>query len=172
MGADAVLLKEIAFGDLERELAVTRRVLEAVPEEKFGWTPHEKSMTVARLASHVADLPEWIRMTLAQDELDMAAMPPPPPPSPNRKELLERFDRNAAALREVVARFDMANFNKPWSMRQGQQVMVTRPRATVYRVWCLNHMINHRAALPLPAAVERPRADRLLQHGRRPGVGI
>ena len=101
MGADTVLLKEIAFGDLERELAVTRRVLEALPEEKFGWTPHEKSMTVARLASHVADLPEWIRMTLAQDELDMAAMPPLPPPSANRKELLERFDRNVAALREV-----------------------------------------------------------------------
>ena len=149
MGNDAVSLKDVAFGDLERELVVTRRVLEALPEEKFGWTPHEKSMTVARLASHVADLPQWIQMTLAQDELDMAAMPPPPPPSPNRKELLERFDRQVAALREAVARFEMANFNKPWSMRQGQEVVVTRPRATVYRVWCLNHMIHHRAQLCL-----------------------
>jgi uncharacterized damage-inducible protein DinB len=149
MSAGTISLKDVAFGDLERELTVTRRVLEAMPEEKFGWTPHEKSMTVARLASHVADLPQWIQMTLAQDELDMAAMPPPPPPSPNRKELLERFDRHVAALREAVARFDMANFNKPWSMRQGQEVVVTRPRATVYRVWCLNHMINHRAQLCL-----------------------
>jgi uncharacterized damage-inducible protein DinB len=149
MSAGTISLKDVAFGDLERELTVTRRVLEALPEEKFGWTPHEKSMTVARLASHVADLPQWIQMTLAQDELDMAAMPPPPPPSPNRKELLERFDRQVAALREAVARFDMANFNKPWSMRQGQEVVVTRPRATVYRVWCLNHMIHHRAQLCL-----------------------
>jgi uncharacterized damage-inducible protein DinB len=149
MSTGPMSLKDVAFGDLERELGVTRRVLEALPEEKFGWTPHEKSMTVARLASHVADLPQWIQMTLAQDELDMAAMPPPPPPSPNRKELLERFDRQVAALREAVARFDMANFNKPWSMRQGKEVVVTRPRATVYRVWCLNHMIHHRAQLCL-----------------------
>lgn len=149
MSAEAISLKEIAFGDLERELGVTRRVLEALPEGKFEWTPHEKSMTVARLASHVADLPDWIRLALAQDELDMAAMPPPPPPSPNRQELLERFDRHVAALREAVARFDMANFNKPWSMRQGQEIVVTRPRATVYRVWCLNHMIHHRAQLCL-----------------------
>jgi uncharacterized damage-inducible protein DinB len=149
MSADAFSLKDVAFGDLERELTVTRRVLEALPEDKFGWTPHEKSMTVARLGTHVADLPEWIQMTLAKDELDIAAMPPPPPPSANRKELLERFDRHVAALHETVARFDMVDFNKPWSMRQGQQVMVTRPRATVYRVWCLNHMIHHRAQLCL-----------------------
>jgi uncharacterized damage-inducible protein DinB len=43
----------------------------------------------------------------------------------------------------------MANFNRPWTMRNGQQVMVTRPRATVYRVWCMNHMIHHRAQLCL-----------------------
>ena len=64
-------------------------------------------------------------------------------------ELLGRFDRNVVALREAVARFDMANFNRPWTMRNGQQVMVTRPRATVYRVWCMNHMIHHRAQLCL-----------------------
>ena len=99
MSAEAVSLKEIAFGDLERELKVTRRVLEALPEEKFGWTPHEKSMTVARLASHVADLPDWIRLALAENQLDLATAPPPPDAAKSRQELLERFDRNAAALR-------------------------------------------------------------------------
>jgi uncharacterized damage-inducible protein DinB len=142
-------LKEIAFGDLERELGVTRSVLERLPAEHYGWKPHEKSMTLARLALHVADMPEWTRATIAQDELDAASAPRPPAELKDSAELLGRFDRNVAALREAVARFDMATFNRPWTMRNGQQVMVTRPRATVYRVWCMNHMIHHRAQLCL-----------------------
>jgi uncharacterized damage-inducible protein DinB len=142
-------LKEVAFGDLERELAVTRKVLERLPADHFDWKPHEKSMTLARLALHVADLPDWMRVTLAQDELDMASAPRPPAELKDSAELLGRFDRNVAALRETVAKFDIANLNRPWSMRNGDQVIVTRPRATVYRVWSLNHLIHHRAQLCL-----------------------
>jgi uncharacterized damage-inducible protein DinB len=150
MTADATpSLKEIAFGDLERELAVTRSVLERLPAAHYGWKPHEKSMTLARLALHVADMPDWMRATIARDELDAASAPRPPAELKDSAELLGRFDRNVEALREAVARFDMANFNRPWSMRNGEQVMVTRPRATVYRVWCMNHMIHHRAQLCL-----------------------
>jgi uncharacterized damage-inducible protein DinB len=149
MGCDAPSLKEIVFGDLERELAVTRTVLERLPQEHYGWKPHEKSMSLGRLALHVADLPDWIRLAIAQDELDAADAPPPPEELQDRKVLLARFDRNVAALREAVARFDVADLNRPWTMRSGPQVLVTRPRATVYRVWCVNHMIHHRAQLCL-----------------------
>ena len=140
---------QIAFVDLERELAVTRNVLERLPEEHYGWKPHEKSMTLGRLASHVADLPGWIRVTIAQDELDFATSPPPPPPAANRDELLARFDKNAVAVREAVARFDPANFSRDWTLRNGEQVLTARPNDYVYRVWCMNHMIHHRAQLCL-----------------------
>ncbi len=142
-------LKEIAFGDLERELKVTRAVLDRLPPEHYAWKPHEKSMTLGKLALHVTDLPDWMRVTIAQDELDAATAPRSPAELKDRAELLARFDRHAAALREAVDQFDIANLNKPWSMRNGQKVMVTRPRAMVYRVWCLNHMIHHRAQLCL-----------------------
>jgi uncharacterized damage-inducible protein DinB len=149
MGCDSRSLKEVAFGDLERELAVTRTVLERLPQEHYGWKPHEKSMSLGRLALHVADLPDWIRLTIAQDELDVADAPPPPEELQDRKILLARFDRNVAALREAVVRFEVVNLDRPWTMRNGPHVMVTRPRATVYRVWCVNHMIHHRAQLCL-----------------------
>jgi len=71
-------LKEIAFGDLERELAVTRTVLDRLPPEDYNWKPHEKSMSLRTLALHVAELPAWIRVTLAEDELDAASAPRPP----------------------------------------------------------------------------------------------
>src|SRR5436309_14664495 len=108
MIADATpSLKEIAFGDLERELAVTRSVLERLPAAHYGWKPHEKSMTLAGLSLHVADMPDWLRVTIAQDELDVASAPRPPAELKDSAELLGRFDRNVVALRAAVAQFDM-----------------------------------------------------------------
>ena len=146
---DSVSLKEIVFGDLERELKVTRAVLERLPEEHYGWKPHEKSMSLGKLALHVSDLPDWMRVTIGQDELDAASAPRSPAELKDRAELLARFDRHADGLRQAVEQFDIANLNKPWTMRSGQKVFVTRPRAMVYRVWDLNHMIHHRAQLCL-----------------------
>lgn len=149
MESNLPTLKEIAFGDLERELAVTRVVLERLPQEHYEWKPHEKSMSLGRLALHVATLPDWIRVTIDQDDLDVATAPRPPEALKDRQELLGTFDRHVVALREAIARFDAANLNRPWTMRNGQQVMVTRPRAMVYRVWCVNHLIHHRGQLCL-----------------------
>jgi len=141
--------KDIAFGDLERELAVTRKVLERLPIEHYGWRPHEKSMRLGNLALHVADLPAWATEAIAADELDAANAPRPPKELTSRKELLDRFDQNVVKLRKAVADFDMAGFEKPWTMRQGEQVIVTKARSVVYRIWSINHMIHHRAQLCL-----------------------
>ena len=97
----------------------------------------------------MADLPAWITATLDRDDLDTAGAPRPPAELKKSRELLDRFDRNAAAARDAVARFDMANFDKPWSMRSGEQVIVTRPRSLVYRIWCANHLVHHRGQLCL-----------------------
>jgi len=110
---------EIAFGDLERELKITRTVLERLPPEHYGWKPHEKSMSLGKLALHVSDLPQWACDSLARDELDAASAPRSPATLTDRNELLARFDRHADALRKAVERFDMANLNRPWMMRNG-----------------------------------------------------
>jgi uncharacterized damage-inducible protein DinB len=149
MESNVASAKEIAFGDLGRELDVTRTVLERLPPEHYAWQPHAKSMTLGKLALHVADLPDWARVAIDRDELDAATAPRSPATLASREELLQRFDHNAAALRDAVARFDITQFDRPWSMRNGQKVMVTRPRSLVYRVWSINHMIHHRAQLCL-----------------------
>ena len=146
MDLPSLSAKDVAFADLERELAVTRTVLERLPEEHYGCKAHEKSMSLGDLASHVANLVEWMRVTIAQDELD-AATAPPPKGVKDKAELLARFDGYAAALRLAVARFDMADYGREWTMRRGEQVMVVRPRPLVYRVWCINHLIHHRGQL-------------------------
>jgi uncharacterized damage-inducible protein DinB len=147
MSDEMPTLKELLFWDLERELAVTRKVLERLPEEKFSWKPHEKSMHLGRLAMHVATLPEWIRTSIAGDELDAATMPPMKVEAKDRQELLGEFEKNVAALREAVKKFDAATIADTWTMRNGEHVMTSKPRMTVYRTWCLNHLVHHRAQL-------------------------
>jgi hypothetical protein len=54
-------------------MASTRKALERVPEGKTDWKPHPKSMTLARLARHIAELPGWVVETMKKDELDIGA---------------------------------------------------------------------------------------------------
>ncbi len=143
------MLKDVIFSDLERELAVTRKVLAAVPTDRLDWKPHAKSMSLGQLAIHVATLPEWMTQTLARDVLDFASAPRPPKSVANSAELLKLFDDRAAALREAVAAFDPAAWDAPWSLKNGAQVFTTQPRSKVFRVWDLNHMVHHRGQLCL-----------------------
>ena len=145
--ADLPSLKDIAFCDLDREITVTRRVLERLPEEHFTWKVHEKSMNLGRLAMHVANLLQWFLGTLQADELDMATPPSMALDPKDRDDLLRVFDQNAAAVRNAFARTDDAALGRTWTLRKGDQVLFSQPRATILRVWCLNHLIHHRAQL-------------------------
>lgn len=140
-------LAQAAFGDLEHELATTRRVLERIPEEHFAWKPHEKSMSLGRLSSHVANLVQWSVMTLQTEGFDLAATPPPLDVPASRAELLGQFDQNVEALRGALGQADEAALRHPWTLRKGERVILSTPRVAVMRTMCLNHMIHHRAQL-------------------------
>ncbi|MDH3427642.1 MAG: DinB family protein, partial [Gemmatimonadota bacterium] len=64
-------------------VANTRQHLAAIPDDRLGWKPHDKSWTVGELGSHLANLSGWTMPTLAQDSLDVAPLdgdgPPPQP---------------------------------------------------------------------------------------------
>jgi uncharacterized damage-inducible protein DinB len=161
-------LKQDALGDLEHELATTRRVLERLPAEHYGWKPHEKSMSLGNLASHVVELVHWQSMVLQGDELDLGGAPPPAREVPARSEdLLRKFDENVATFKETLGRADEAVLREPWTLRHGARVILSMPRVAVIRTMCLSHMINHRGQLcvylrlldvPVPA-IYGPSAD-------------
>jgi uncharacterized damage-inducible protein DinB len=140
-------IKEIAFCDLDRELTVTRRVLERLPQDHFNWKLHEKSMTLGKLAMHVANLPQWMRDTLEKDELDFANPPAMRNDPTDLADVLHTFDQNAAAAKSAMTKIDDAALQKIWTLRNGQQILHTAPRHKILRLWCLNHLIHHRAQL-------------------------
>ncbi len=147
--AGSTSVKDLAFCDIERELATTRRVLERVPEEHFAWKPHEKSMSLQQLAGHVATMPIWCVLTLEDDGLNFTSPPNIPRDFSGREALLKTFDDHAGKFRAALERLEDAGLPQDWTLRNGEQVVYTQSRAYVLRVWCVNHMVHHRGQLCL-----------------------
>ena len=140
-------LRQIALGELEHELATTRRLLERVPGDKLDWKPHPKSFSLGQLAQHVAQLSFWITHTLAQDFFDVTAPFPRAEPAKSTQELLDIFDQKSAEMLQALGAADDAALMRPWQMRKGEQVLQTMPTLAVLRTIGLNHIIHHRGQL-------------------------
>ncbi|TDQ10056.1 putative damage-inducible protein DinB [Pedobacter metabolipauper] len=134
------------FKELSAESITTRKMLERVPTELFGWQPHEKSMTVKRLATHLAELPGWISMAISTDELDFSNNMYQPKELNTSEELLDYFEESlvdgASSLQEEYELI----LEKPWTMRNGEEIYSTRSKSEVIRM-SLNQIVHHRAQL-------------------------
>jgi uncharacterized damage-inducible protein DinB len=143
-------LNEALLPEFDHEMANTRKSLERVPDDKFDWKPHAKSMTVRQLAVHLALFPSWMTETLERASLDYAppGAPPYQPPAVNsRKELLEIFDRDVAKAREGLKGASDAQLMETWTLLAGGKTIFSMPRIGVLRSMVMNHMIHHRAQL-------------------------
>ncbi len=142
MAIAAALLPEF-----DHEMANTRRTLERVPEDKLGWKPHAKSMSMGRLTGHLSELPGITMMALEKDSFDLAQPGRQPLVASSRQQALEVFDKTVAAARTALAKASDEELTKPWTLRKGEQVILTLPRIAVLRAMVLNHSIHHRAQL-------------------------
>jgi uncharacterized damage-inducible protein DinB len=139
-------IKDVLLPEFDHEMGVTRKVLERVPEDKFGWQPHEKSMTLGRLAGHLAEIPGWTKETLVKNELDMGGDYTPDIPK-TRADVLAKFDKMVAAAREIIGSTSDAEFMAPWTFKNKGQVVFTMPKAVVLRGFVLNHNVHHRGQM-------------------------
>lgn len=136
--------------EFEQEMATTRRVLERVPADKLDWKPHAKSMSLGQLASHVAQLPDWMSNILEADEFDFR---PPDRPAyaqadcKSSQELLDLFDRSVATARKAVGAAREDSLDTPWTLKAGDFTIFTAPRWSVFRGFGMNHIVHHRAQL-------------------------
>ncbi|HEX3102171.1 MAG TPA: DinB family protein, partial [Pyrinomonadaceae bacterium] len=135
------------LNELENEARVTRSCLERVPAEKFDWKPHEKSMTMGRLATHCAEMFGWTKETLKQDELDFATADYKPFEPKTNEELLAFFDDHIAKAKIILGETPDETFMTDWTMRNGEQVYMTMPKVAVMRAFVMNHIIHHRGQL-------------------------
>jgi uncharacterized damage-inducible protein DinB len=136
--------------EFDNEMANTRKTLERCPEDKYGWKPHQKSWPMASLATHLANLPGWATMTLAQDSLDIAPdgnQPQPDAPVKTKDELLAKFDKSSSEARAAIADASDEQLMQPWSLLMTGRTIFTMPRIAVLRGMVFNHIIHHRGQL-------------------------
>ena len=142
------MIAQSLLPEFDHEMANTRKTLERVPEDKLEWKPDPKSMTMGRLAGHIAEMPGWGAFTVSQAEMDLAAGGHQQPTvATSRGQLLAEFDKNVAASRAAIAGASDATLMEPWSLKNGSQVLLTMPKIGVIRTFVMNHIIHHRAQL-------------------------
>ena len=154
----------IPLKEFDVEMASTRKLLERVPGDKAEWKPHDKSFALGHLAQLVSLMPGWIAASLRQPHIDLAASAGYSIES--TESLLRVFDSNLQEARTALETVTGVALEEPWSLKRGNQVLLTAPRGEVVRQH-LNHLIHHRGQLtvylrlvnvPLPS-VYGPTAD-------------
>jgi len=158
---------ELLLAEVKQEAKATRTLLERVPFEKADFKPHEKSMTLKRLATHVAEINGWWKECLTMDVLDFSKGDSKPKEINSTADILALHDDLLAKAEVILNNADDEKFNEDWTMRNGEVVYFTMPKAEVVRTWCMNHLYHHRGQLtvylrlldvPLPS-VYGPTAD-------------
>ena len=143
-------ISQMLLPEFEQEMTTTRKYLERVPADKAAFKPHEKSMSLERLAGHVAELAGWITMTLTRDSLDLAPKDGPKWEalvSADSATLLAAFDKNVAEARQALVAAKDEDFGREWSLLRGGQTLLKLPKGAILRSFAFNHLVHHRAQL-------------------------
>ncbi|TMV43744.1 DinB family protein [Paenibacillus mesophilus] len=141
------MVKQLIVGDATQELATTRRILERLPEEHMSWKPHEKSMTLGGLATHLINLLNWQIAIFQYPEFDLSTVPLRREPLKKSADVLEEFDANVGKFEKLLAECDEKTLGEEWTLRHGDHIILREPRATALRTFGLSHMVHHRAQL-------------------------
>jgi uncharacterized damage-inducible protein DinB len=139
-------LKDAFIAELKHESALTKKMLERVPMDKADWKPHEKSMTLGRLAVHVAEIPHWISDIINIDEFDFQQHYKPNQATTS-EELLKVLDDKMNAAIADLDRMSDEDLMKVWVVKQGDKVYFNLPKGAAIRGWAFSHQIHHRGQL-------------------------
>jgi len=163
-------ISEMLLPEFDQEMTNTRNLLQRVPAGKADYKPHDKSMTLGRVAGHIAELPSFFTRIVDTEFVDLMSMMSEgyqPLVSSSADELVRTFDNNVKAAREALMRASDEHLSQVWSLKFGEKIVASAPKLQMIRSMCMNHIVHHRAQLgvylrlndiPLPA-MYGPSAD-------------
>jgi len=142
-------LNEFLLAELDREVDRSRRALEQVPEGKYDWKPHEKSMAFGYLSDMVATIPSWIVMEVTRNELDVApaqGSSMKPEPKKTSAALIQALDKSAADARAALEKTTDEHLNTTWQLKARGAVVQEAPRYQMIQD-TINHWAHHRGQM-------------------------
>jgi uncharacterized damage-inducible protein DinB len=139
-------IRDALIPEYEMELKNTRKILERVPFEKADWRPHEKSMSLGRLATHIAEIPFFMSNGISESEMDFAKDGFRNKPA-SKEELMKLFDDHSSKAMEALRNASDETLLGNWTMRNGDRVYFTLPKVIAARNLAMNHLYHHRGQL-------------------------
>jgi uncharacterized damage-inducible protein DinB len=140
-------IKDGLLPEFDHELAVARKVIEHTDDARFDYKPHEKSMTLGRLAAHVAEIPAWGFTILNEPEFNMVTGDYKPAAAKNKAEVLASLDEQAAKIRAILETKTDAELMSIWTFKSDGKELFAMPRVAAWRSWVMNHLVHHRGQL-------------------------
>ena len=134
------------LAEMDQEAQTTRRVLDRVPEEKLDWQPHAKSMTLGKLALHVATIPGNIAQALVKDTFEVGSFDQATAVN-SKAELISALEESLKTAKQALGSFDDQKAMAIWKLTAGGKELMALPRAVVIRSVLLNHWYHHRGQL-------------------------
>ena len=131
--------------EFESEAKTTRRVLERVPSDKLTWTPHAKSMSLGRLAMHLATAPGAISGWPLADQFEFKGDPAPVPTCTD--DIISAHDSGVERVKENLQKIGDAGLGASWTGSAGGKTLMTMPKAALLRALLMNHTYHHRGQL-------------------------
>ena len=159
-------IKDGLLAEYDHEMGTTRKLLERIGSANLAWKPHEKSMSLGGLATHLSNIPNWGGTILNEASFDLAAAPPNLQEKTSHAEILSAFDGTTKQTRAWLDKTD-AELVAPWTLKRGGHEIFTIPRVAAFRSFVLYHIVHHRGQLsvylrlngiPVPA-IYGPSAD-------------
>lgn len=140
---------EITFGkeylnELEAEVAATRKCLERIPENLYGWKPHEKSMALGYLSLLVAEIPKWISHIVEKGDIELASFEHFK--LSTTAGLVAHFDDNIRGAKNALQKVSNEELSKTFNLKTQGQVVLTSSKKDI--IWSsINHWVHHRGQL-------------------------
>jgi uncharacterized damage-inducible protein DinB len=139
-------IAQMLLPEFDQEMGNTRKMLEAIPNDRLNYKPHEKGWNMAGLVTHLVMIPDWGAQTIKTESMDFTGFTPPPAVK-SKEEAIATFDKNAVACREALSGVSDEALQHQWTLSGNGQVFFTLPRIAVLRSFVFNHAIHHRAQL-------------------------
>ena len=153
------------LAELDQEAPATRSLLEIVPDDKLGWRPHSKAMSLGQLAMHIATTQGGVAEGTQHDTIERPTFVHPE--AETRDEIIAAFDESLKKAKEILSATSDERAAGEWKIMDGDKVVLAMPRIAFWRTVMLNHVYHHRGQLstylrqldlPLPS-IYGPSAD-------------
>ncbi len=142
-------MTDLFLSELDREVERSRRALEQVPEGKYQWKPHDKSMIFGYLCDMIATMPSWLAMMIQRDELDIAPKDGSTmrqPPKETVAALIEALEKSAAEAKSALEDTTDEHLMTKWRLLAGGQAVMEEQRYVVLQD-TFNHWAHHRGQM-------------------------